>query len=181
MPVSRRVNQPALCSPRTRANGGVNPITGRAYDPNVERQRENKEKSMRNRQLQRDTTGEKTREEMGGILTGRAGMAPNWLPSTKRVASVQKTQLDGGDRSAHFTQSKRVFAQANKTSDWNNGPAVAPRSGSNYKPVDTGVTVIFGGGKKSNVLGPRGGGFNAKKEGAARPGFFKNSANMGRF
>ena len=181
MPISRRVNQPARCSPRTRVNGGVNPITGRSYDPNIERQRENVERSMRERQLKRDTTGEMTREEMGGILTGRAGMPPNWLPATKRVVAIQKTQLDGGDRSAHFRQSKRVYAQANKRSDWSNGPAVTPKSGSSFKPADTGAGVIFGGGKKSNVLGPRGGGFNAKKEGAARPGFFKNSANMGRF
>jgi hypothetical protein len=179
---ARRVCKPALCSPRTRMNGGINPVTGRAYDSQVERNRQQAEQNMRQRQLVRDTTGEKTREDVGGILTGRSGMAPNWLPSTKRVTHVQRTQFPpSAERTSHFTKSKRVYAQANRTSDWSNGPAVTPRSGSEHKPRDTGGGVIFGA-KKSNVMGPRGGHFNATKEGAARPGFFANNgSNMSRF
>jgi hypothetical protein len=140
------------------------------------------EQNMRNRQLQRDTTGEKTREDVGGIMTGRCGMEPNWLPSSKRVTNVQMTSMPPAEnRTSHFRQSKRVYKQANRTSDWSSGPAVTPRSGSEYKPRDTGGGIMFGGGQKSKVLGPRGGHFNAKKEGASRPGFFKQSSNSGRF
>ena len=182
MSIARRVIKPALCSPRTRLNGGVNPITGRAYDANVEANRYRTEQNMRNRQLQRDTTGEKTREDVGGIMTGRSGMEPNWLPSSKRVTNVQMTSMPPAEnRTSHFRQSKRVYKQANRTSDWSSGPAVTPRSGSEYKPRDTGGGIMFGGGQKSKVLGPRGGNFNAKKEGASRPGFFKQSSNSGRF
>ena len=48
MSIARRVIKPALCSPRTRLNGGVNPITGKAYDANVEANRYRTEQNMRN-------------------------------------------------------------------------------------------------------------------------------------
>jgi hypothetical protein len=173
---ARRVGQTSVHSPRSRFNGGVNPITGRAYDPSVEASRNKAAQQLRHRNLQRDTTGEKNREDAGSLLTGRAGMEPNWLPASKRVTHVQRTQFPpAANRTPHFTASKRVYAQANRASDWHSGPAVVPRSGAMYKPVDRGGGVIFGGGgqqRNSNVL---------KSSQAGKLGGSFASANSSRF
>ena len=177
---SRRIGLTSLHSPRTRLNGGINPITGRAFDSNVEEQRNKAEQDLRNRNLKRDTTGKKTREDVSSLLTVRAGMDPNWLPSSKKVTQAQITQYPpAASRTSYFTQSKRVYAQANRTSDWNSGPAITPRSGSQYRPKDRGSDIIFaGGGKiKSKLLGPRVV-HDLSTFGLARPGFHANSSRF---
>ena len=191
----RRAISHATCSPRDRRNGGVNPITGRAYDASVERDRLRNEAETRSNMAVRDASGEgRYRESIGSVLGGqRASLPPNWLPSSKKCPLAQKTSFPpDADRSTDYPRgSKRVYAQANKTSDWAVADPVTPRAGAGLQPKSQmndifggGNTFLPGGGAKTGAftpraLGPRGANFRPGADGAARPGAFAGGGKNG--
>ena len=171
----------AACSPRDRNNGGVNPITGTAYDANVEAQRIDAQRQALKQFHERHNYSAKLSSAAKDLLSPRPGNGLPWLPPTKRTVGLPKTSIvpDELRTSDLPNTSKTVYRQNGAQSQFR---PWKPSRKCEARPADKAVASLLGRGEQVYLplTGPNDG-WKPKQDAQALPGNLYNGPNAPRF
>ena len=144
---ARTVMNRGQCSPRDRNSGGVNPITGRAYDANIELQHQNARLQALERFHQRHNYSHKLSTAAKDLLSPRPENGMPWIPATKRTVGQPRTSLipDIERCSDLPNTSKTVYKQNGAASEYK---PWRPSRKVSHRPADKAVAGLLGRGRQ---------------------------------